>query len=57
VYAARRVVCSLPCSGSESGSYFRLIDFVYHTTLGLSVIKKKKKKKRDRPVCVPPAVW
>jgi len=32
------------CSGSEAGSYLRLIDFVYHTTLGLRVIKKKKKK-------------
>jgi len=30
------------CSGSEAGSYFRLIDFVYHSTLGLRVIKKKK---------------
>ena len=30
------------CSGSEVGSYVRLIDFVYHTTLGLRVIKKKK---------------
>ena len=30
------------CSGSEEGSYLRLIDFVYHTTLGLRVIKKKK---------------
>ena len=30
------------CSGSEAGSYSRLIDFVYHSTLGLSVIKKKK---------------
>jgi len=29
--------------GSEAGSYLRLIDFVYHSTLGLSVIKKKKK--------------
>jgi len=29
------------CSGSETGSYFRLIDFVYHSTLGLRVIKKK----------------
>jgi len=28
------------CSGSEAGSYF--IDFVYHSTLGLRVIKKKK---------------
>ena len=32
------------CSGSEAGSYLRLIDFVYHSTLGLRVIKKKKKK-------------
>jgi len=31
------------CSGSEAGSYVRLIDFVYHSTLGLRVIKKKKK--------------
>ena len=31
------------CSGSEAGSYLRLIDFVYHSTLGLGVIKKKKK--------------
>jgi len=32
------------CSGSEAGSYLRLIDFVYHSTLGLRVITKKKKK-------------
>ena len=31
------------CSGSEAGSYLRLIDFVYHSTLGLRVIQKKKK--------------
>ena len=31
------------CSGSEAGSYLRLIDFVYLSTLGLKVIKKKKK--------------
>jgi len=30
------------CSGSEAGSYLRLIDVVYHSTLGSSVIKKKK---------------
>ena len=30
------------CSGSEAGSYLRLIDFVYHSTVGLRVIKKKK---------------
>jgi len=29
------------CSGSEEGSYLRLIDCVYHSTLGLIVIKKK----------------
>ena len=29
-------------SGSEAGSYLRLIDFVYHSTLGLRVIKKKR---------------
>jgi len=29
------------CSGSEAGSYLRLIDLVYHSTLGLRVIKKK----------------
>ena len=28
------------CSGAEAGSYLRLI--VYHSTLGLRVIKKKK---------------
>ena len=31
------------CSGSEAGSYLRLIDVVYHSTLGSRVIKKKKK--------------
>jgi len=31
------------CSGSEAGSYLRLIDFVYHSTLGLREIKKRKK--------------
>ena len=29
------------CSGSEAGSYPRLLDFLYHSTLGLRVIKKK----------------
>jgi len=33
------------CSGSEAGSYLRLIDFVlYHSTLSLRVIKKKETK-------------
>ena len=31
------------CSGSEAGSELRLIDFVYHSTLGLRVIMKRKK--------------
>jgi len=31
------------CSGSEAGSYLRLTDFVFHSTLGVRVIKKKKK--------------
>jgi len=31
------------CSGSEAGSYLRLIDFVHHSTLGLGVIQKQKK--------------
>ena len=30
------------CSGSKAGSYLRLIDFVYHSTLGLRTIQKKK---------------
>jgi len=30
------------CSGFEAGSYLRLIDFVYHSILGLRVIKKKR---------------
>ena len=31
------------CSGSEACSYVRLIDSVYHSTLGLRVMKNKKK--------------
>jgi len=30
------------CSGSGAGSYLRCIDFVYHLTLGLKVIKKRR---------------
>ena len=33
-------------SGSEAVSFSRLIDFVYHSTLGLRVRKKKKKDNR-----------
>ena len=35
------------CSGSEAGSYLRLIDFVYHSTLGLRVIKKGRSYVED----------
>jgi len=37
--------------GSEAGSYLRRIDFMYHSALGVRVIKKKKKStdpKRSR---------
>jgi len=34
------------CSGSEAGSHLRLIAFVYHSTLGLRVIKKKSGEAR-----------
>ena len=37
--SCRKTVCS----------YFRLIDFVYHSTLGVRVIQKKKKKIWDFP--------
>ena len=30
------------CSGPESGSYLRIIDLVYHSTLSLRVIKKRE---------------
>jgi len=30
-------------SGSEAGSYLRLIDFVHHSTLGLREIKKRRR--------------
>ena len=36
------------CSGSEAGSYLRLIDFVCHSNLGLRVKKKKSDKKAWR---------
>jgi hypothetical protein len=34
------------CIGSEAGSYPRLIDFAYLSTLGLKVIKKKKRTEK-----------
>jgi len=36
------------CSGSEAGSYVRLIDCVYHSTLGLRVIKRERERERER---------
>jgi len=41
------------CGCSEAGSYLRLIDFVYHSTPGLRVIKKKK---RNHTSCTQPRV-
>ena len=32
------------CSGSEAGSHLRFIDYVYHSTLGLRVMKKRREK-------------
>ena len=31
------------CSGSKAGLYLRLIDCVYHSTLGLRVMKKRRR--------------
>jgi len=43
---------------SKAGSYLRLVDCVYHSTLGSSVVKKKKQKSTDsvgfRLQCGPP---
>jgi len=38
------------CSGSEAGSYLRLIDFVFHSTLGLRVIKKREKSVQGKVI-------
>ena len=37
------------CNGSKAGSYLRLIYFVYHSTLGLRLIKKKAKTRKKSP--------
>ena len=42
------------CSGFEAGSYLRLIDFGYHSTLGLRVIKKKQKRREASVRRAPP---
>ena len=47
--AGERVVCS----GSEVGAYLRLIDIVYHSTLGLRVIKQRR---RERVVTPSPSI-
>jgi len=44
---------SKPKSPAIRSRYLRLIDFVYHSTLSLRVIKKKKKKKKKKKQ-VPP---
>jgi len=38
--------------GFEEGSYYRLIDFLYHPTLGSRVIKKKKEESGTRRLSV-----
>ena len=36
------------CSSSEAGSYVSLTDFVYHSTLGLRVLKQKRRERGFR---------
>ena len=36
------------CSGSEAGSYLRRTDSVYHSTLGLRVMKKRRRRSVSR---------
>ena len=40
------------CSGSEAGSYLRPTDFVYHSTLGLRVIKRERGKTGSPPLAL-----
>ena len=44
------------CSGSEAGSYLRLIDFVYHSILGLRVIKKRRENRPRQECSISPKV-
>ena len=37
------------CSASETGSYLRLIDCVYHSPLAWKVIKKKRRRRITKP--------
>jgi len=39
----------------EAGSYLGLLDFVYHSTLGLRVMQKRKKERKTRPKHSPQA--
>ena len=39
------------CSGSDAGSYLRLVGFVYHSTLGLRVMQKKKRNRGGTAAC------
>ena len=45
------------CSGSEAGSYLRLMDFVYDSTVDLRVITKKKDLEIGRGVVKQRAPW
>jgi len=42
---------------SYTGPYLRLIDFLYHSTLGLRIIKKKTKSIRAWHMKMPPLTW
>jgi hypothetical protein len=48
--------CTEMCSGSEAGSYLRLIDFVHQPPLCLRVIKEKKKIAVPQRGATPPAI-
>ena len=41
------------CSGSEAGSYSRLIDCVYHSNLGVGVIERERGTARYRRASLP----
>jgi len=46
------------CNSSEAGSYLRLTDSVYHSTVGLRAVKKKKKMKKEKAdTTMPTETW
>ena len=45
------------CSGSETGSYLRLIDLLYHSTLGVRVEGKKTRRGNRFPHSSAVSVW